>query len=56
MTPEDILIEAITATSRHGDSVYLRELMCERLRDTLRGYYKATPYYCEAKDTDRNQS
>ena len=54
MTPEDVLIEAIAATSRHGDSIDLREVMCERLRDTMRSYYKASPYYFEDKDTKRN--
>lgn len=36
MTPEDVLIEAIAAASQYGDSVYLRELECLKLRASIR--------------------
>ena len=35
MTPEDVLIEAIQAASLHGDSPNLRELQCEKLRESI---------------------
>ena len=35
MTPEDVLIEAIAAASRFGDSPALRELECRKLRASL---------------------
>jgi hypothetical protein len=38
MTPEDVLIEAISAASRFGDSPALRQLECRKLRDSLKQY------------------
>ena len=35
MTPDDVLIEAISAASLHGDSPYLRELMCQKLKEAI---------------------
>ena len=35
MTPDDVLIEAISAALLHGDSPYLRELMCLKLKEAI---------------------
>lgn len=32
MEPEDVLLEAISAASLHGDSAELRSLMCKKLK------------------------
>jgi spore coat protein CotF len=36
MTPDDVIIEAIAAASLHGDSPYLREVMCNKLNEVIR--------------------
>lgn len=38
MTPEDVLIEAISAASRFGDSPGLRQLECRKLKASLEVY------------------
>jgi len=36
MTPEDVLIEAISAAALHGDTVPLRELACWKLAESMK--------------------
>lgn len=38
MTPEDVLIEAVIAASRRGDSPELRELACRKLKASIEQY------------------
>ena len=45
MTPEDVLIESITAASQHGDSVRLRHDQCAKLRASLDRYYLLYPEF-----------
>lgn len=38
MTPEDVLLEAISVTSQKGDSVRLREDQCKKLKMSIEYY------------------
>jgi hypothetical protein len=44
LTPEDVLLEAMTAAARYGDSQDLRVLMCAKMVKVMRRYYEAVPY------------
>lgn len=35
MTPEDVLLEAISLAAHHGDSALLREQSCDKLKHSI---------------------
>jgi hypothetical protein len=55
MSPEDVLLEAITAASQYGDSDDLRRKECEKLSKSIRRWvpFYAHPDYQEDAQDDQ---